>query len=236
MMLSQMIQELSCWPANTLETVRVFSLCPVDPMSVPCHRWTYFDEILGSNHYQQQMNWLCFSWNWTKNKGAGYDNKFKSTSNRCCHAANHFIDFAVHIAHCICRADESITHVMAEASYGRWMCIWFCQLFFCKLTISVCSISWLSHLVQYKHLSMFVELSRWYWMIVRARFFWLQTVVIHKAGGPLGLSIVGGADHSSHPFGVDEPGVFVSKVTHSLLVSLLVICCCWNIGQKMQEN
>jgi len=46
-------------------------------------------------------------------------------------------------------------------------------------------------------------------------FCWLQTVVIHKAGGPLGLSIVGGADHTSHPFGLDEPGVFVSKVTHS---------------------
>jgi hypothetical protein len=35
-----------------------------------------------------------------------------------------------------------------------------------------------------------------------------------KAGGPLGLSIVGGVDHSSHPFGADEPGVFVSKVPH----------------------
>jgi len=45
----------------------------------------------------------------------------------------------------------------------------------------------------------------------------VQTVVIRKAGGPLGLSIVGGADHSSHPFGVDEPGVFVSKVRFSCL-------------------
>lgn len=33
-----------------------------------------------------------------------------------------------------------------------------------------------------------------------------------KAGGPLGLSIVGGIDHSSHPFGADEPGIFVSRV------------------------
>uniref|UniRef100_A0A670ZUD6 Protein scribble homolog n=1 Tax=Pseudonaja textilis TaxID=8673 RepID=A0A670ZUD6_PSETE len=32
------------------------------------------------------------------------------------------------------------------------------------------------------------------------------------AGGPLGLSIVGGSDHSSHPFGIHEPGVFISKV------------------------
>ena len=33
-----------------------------------------------------------------------------------------------------------------------------------------------------------------------------------KAGGPLGLSIVGGSDHASHPFGISEPGVFISKV------------------------
>ena len=41
----------------------------------------------------------------------------------------------------------------------------------------------------------------------------LQTIRILKAGGPLGLSIVGGVDHTSHPFGVHEPGVFVSKVS-----------------------
>lgn len=33
-----------------------------------------------------------------------------------------------------------------------------------------------------------------------------------KAGKPLGLSIVGGIDHASHPFGNSEPGVFISKV------------------------
>ena len=33
-----------------------------------------------------------------------------------------------------------------------------------------------------------------------------------RTGGPLGLSIVGGIDHSSHPFGADEPGIFISKV------------------------
>ncbi|XP_064651888.1 protein scribble homolog isoform X5 [Lineus longissimus] len=40
------------------------------------------------------------------------------------------------------------------------------------------------------------------------------TEVIHidKAGGPLGLSIVGGIDHASHPFGIDDPGVFISKL------------------------
>ena len=40
----------------------------------------------------------------------------------------------------------------------------------------------------------------------------VEDVTIIKAGGPLGLSIVGGSDHSSHPFGVDEPGIFVSKI------------------------
>lgn len=40
----------------------------------------------------------------------------------------------------------------------------------------------------------------------------VEDVKLVKRGGPLGLSIVGGSDHSSHPFGVDLPGVFVSKV------------------------
>nr|XP_057916727.1 protein scribble homolog isoform X3 [Doryrhamphus excisus] len=37
-------------------------------------------------------------------------------------------------------------------------------------------------------------------------------VTLVKSGGPLGLSIVGGSDHASHPFGINEPGVFISKV------------------------
>ncbi|XP_048338612.1 protein scribble homolog isoform X3 [Sphaerodactylus townsendi] len=40
----------------------------------------------------------------------------------------------------------------------------------------------------------------------------VEEVCLVKAGGPLGLSIVGGSDHSSHPFGIQEPGVFISKV------------------------
>uniref|UniRef100_A0A8C8CUX3 Protein scribble homolog n=1 Tax=Oncorhynchus tshawytscha TaxID=74940 RepID=A0A8C8CUX3_ONCTS len=40
----------------------------------------------------------------------------------------------------------------------------------------------------------------------------IEEVMLVKAGGPLGLSIVGGSDHASHPFGVSEPGVFISKV------------------------
>ena len=39
-----------------------------------------------------------------------------------------------------------------------------------------------------------------------------QEIVLHKSEGPLGISIVGGCDRASHPFGVNEPGVFVSKV------------------------
>ncbi|XP_022622780.1 protein scribble homolog isoform X6 [Seriola dumerili] len=41
---------------------------------------------------------------------------------------------------------------------------------------------------------------------------WCMEVILVKSGGPLGLSIVGGSDHASHPFGINEPGVFISKV------------------------
>ena len=40
-----------------------------------------------------------------------------------------------------------------------------------------------------------------------------EEVELMRTGGPLGLSIVGGIDHSSHPFGADEPGIFISKVS-----------------------
>uniref|UniRef100_A0AAQ6IDW2 Protein scribble homolog n=1 Tax=Anabas testudineus TaxID=64144 RepID=A0AAQ6IDW2_ANATE len=40
----------------------------------------------------------------------------------------------------------------------------------------------------------------------------IEEVTLVKSGGPLGLSIVGGSDHASHPFGINEPGVFISKV------------------------
>ncbi|XP_070604585.1 protein scribble homolog isoform X5 [Erythrolamprus reginae] len=46
-----------------------------------------------------------------------------------------------------------------------------------------------------------------------------EEVCLVKAGGPLGLSIVGGSDHSSHPFGIHEPGVFISKVVPQGLAS-----------------
>ncbi|XP_026071408.1 protein scribble homolog isoform X16 [Carassius auratus] len=47
----------------------------------------------------------------------------------------------------------------------------------------------------------------------------IEEVTLIKAGGPLGLSIVGGSDHASHPFGVNEPGVFISKVIPNGLAS-----------------
>ncbi|ELW63401.1 Protein scribble like protein [Tupaia chinensis] len=40
----------------------------------------------------------------------------------------------------------------------------------------------------------------------------VEEIRLPRAGGPLGLSVVGGSDHSSHPFGIQEPGVFISKV------------------------
>ncbi|XP_015903833.1 protein lap4 [Parasteatoda tepidariorum] len=39
-----------------------------------------------------------------------------------------------------------------------------------------------------------------------------EEVSLVKAGGPLGLSIIGGTDHSCHPFGADDPGIFISKI------------------------
>ena len=47
----------------------------------------------------------------------------------------------------------------------------------------------------------------------------IEDCVIVKAGGPLGLSIVGGSDFSSSPFGLETdegPGIFVSKVSRIL--------------------
>ncbi|KAG1666736.1 Protein scribble [Nymphon striatum] len=40
----------------------------------------------------------------------------------------------------------------------------------------------------------------------------VEDVTLLKAGGPLGLSIIGGSDHSCVPFGTMEPGIFMSKV------------------------
>ena len=40
-----------------------------------------------------------------------------------------------------------------------------------------------------------------------------EDVTLVKSGGPLGLSIIGGSDHSCVPFGTGEPGIFISKVS-----------------------
>ena len=40
----------------------------------------------------------------------------------------------------------------------------------------------------------------------------VEDVLLIKAGGPLGLSIIGGSDHSCIPFGTGEPGIFISKI------------------------
>ena len=54
-----------------------------------------------------------------------------------------------------------------------------------------------------------------------------QRITIAKAGGPLGLSIVGGTDHTSHPFGVEEPGIFISKVSTDGLTTLHIRSIHW---------
>ncbi|XP_038051485.1 protein scribble homolog isoform X3 [Patiria miniata] len=40
----------------------------------------------------------------------------------------------------------------------------------------------------------------------------VEDIRLVRTGGPLGLSIVGGIDHSSHPFGGSQPGVYISKI------------------------
>ena len=40
----------------------------------------------------------------------------------------------------------------------------------------------------------------------------IEDVLLVKDGGPLGLSIIGGSDHSCIPFGTGDPGIFISKV------------------------
>lgn len=60
-----------------------------------------------------------------------------------------------------------------------------------------------------------------------------QEICLPRAGGPLGLSIVGGSDHSSHPFGIQEPGVFISKVERALQASLCWEGPAWARGSKV---
>ncbi|XP_028404965.1 protein scribble homolog isoform X2 [Dendronephthya gigantea] len=40
----------------------------------------------------------------------------------------------------------------------------------------------------------------------------VERVELKKGNGPLGFSVVGGSDHACHPFGIDEPGLFISKI------------------------
>lgn len=42
--------------------------------------------------------------------------------------------------------------------------------------------------------------------------FFIEVVIIVKAGGLFGFSIVGGSDYSSYSFGMEEFGVFVFKI------------------------
>jgi len=70
---------------------RCLSRCPV-PTSAFLSLRTNTERIsmrfAGGHYYHQQMNWLHFGRNCAKDKGEGYDRKFESTPNRCCHVAN----------------------------------------------------------------------------------------------------------------------------------------------------
>ena len=47
-----------------------------------------------------------------------------------------------------------------------------------------------------------------------------QNVTLIKSGGPMGLSIIGGSDHSCVPFGTGDPGIFISKVLINVNVAM----------------
>jgi len=40
----------------------------------------------------------------------------------------------------------------------------------------------------------------------------LKVITLMKVDGTLGMSIVGGVNKVCHPFGITEPGIFISKV------------------------
>ncbi|XP_046858216.1 protein scribble homolog isoform X2 [Xenia sp. Carnegie-2017] len=40
----------------------------------------------------------------------------------------------------------------------------------------------------------------------------VERIELKKGNGPLGFSVVGGSDHTCHPFGMDESGLFISKI------------------------
>ncbi|XP_033109060.1 protein scribble homolog [Anneissia japonica] len=59
----------------------------------------------------------------------------------------------------------------------------------------------------------------------------MEEILLLRSGGPLGLSIVGGSDHSSHPFGANEPGVFISKIVPNGAAAKTNLC----VGDRVIE-
>jgi len=84
--------------------------------------WMDFNEIggRGGNHFHQQINWSHFGQNYTGDN----DRKFASTSNRCCHVANDFKNFAVHTARCVRRAGKSITRMRRRRHHMTVSGLW----------------------------------------------------------------------------------------------------------------
>ena len=107
----------------------MFSLCPVALMSIPvscaCQHQHFLlstntEQILmkfmTGNHYHQAPTDELITF-WAKlyqGKGAGDDRKLELTSNWCCHVLS---DFTAHIAKCICRAGDSITHMPQQRQH-----------------------------------------------------------------------------------------------------------------------
>ncbi|XP_039267292.2 protein scribble homolog isoform X1 [Styela clava] len=58
-----------------------------------------------------------------------------------------------------------------------------------------------------------------------------EEIILHRGDGALGFSIVGGSDHISHPFGVEDPGIFISKLQPGGAAALSNL----NIGDRILE-
>lgn len=52
----------------------------------------------------------------------------------------------------------------------------------------------------------------------------VEEILLNRSEGPLGISVVGGCDKACHPFGVKEPGIFISKVNPNGEAAKTKIC------------
>jgi len=95
--------------------------CSVSSVS-QCPKWmsAFFSLCTNTERismkYHQQINSLHIGWNCTRDKATGYNRKFELAS-RYCYVANELTNSTVYMAHCICRAGKSITHMQWQGHH-----------------------------------------------------------------------------------------------------------------------